>query len=167
MESPCSYTDNHAIITEHHITHYRGKKRKLLFWYPLLDIFYKQVQISRLNIRPHIKWAVSLVILHMVTSVFLQGLCGYIWVNIVTLSPQRGVYNWNVFIHLCTIFPAHTWRRCEHHNVVYSIYTRKFTRRASKTRCVLFAAVWHEHGVIIRHVLFAAGWREPGVCYHI
>ena len=44
-------------------------------------IFYKQVQISRSDIRPHIKWAVSLVILHMVTSIFLQGLCGYIWVN--------------------------------------------------------------------------------------
>ena len=53
-------------------------------------IFYKQVQISRSDIRPHIKWAVSLVILHMVTSIFLQGLCGYIWVNILTLSPQRG-----------------------------------------------------------------------------
>ena len=54
-------------------------------------IFYKQVQISRSDIRPHIKWAVSLVILHMVTSIFLQGLCGYIWVNILTLSPQRGI----------------------------------------------------------------------------
>ena len=52
--------------------------------------FYKQVQISRSDIRPHIKWAVSLVILHMVTSISLQGLCGYIWVNILTLSPQRG-----------------------------------------------------------------------------
>ena len=38
-----------------------------------------------------IKWAVSLVILHMVTSIFLRGLCGYIWVNILTLSPQRGL----------------------------------------------------------------------------
>ena len=53
-------------------------------------IFYKQVQISRSDIRPHIKWAVSLVILHMVTSIFLQALCGYIWVNILTLSPRRG-----------------------------------------------------------------------------
>ena len=52
---------------------------------------YKQVQISRSDIRPHIKWAVSLVILHMVTSIFLQGLCGYIWVNILTLSPRRGL----------------------------------------------------------------------------
>ena len=30
--------------------------------------FYKQVQISRSDIRPHIKWAVSLVILHMITK---------------------------------------------------------------------------------------------------
>ena len=34
-------------------------------------------------------WAVGLVILHMVTSIFLRRLCGYIWVNIITLSPQR------------------------------------------------------------------------------
>ena len=54
-------------------------------------IFYKQVQIRRSDIRPHIKWAVSLVILHMVTSIFLQGLCGYIWVNILTLSPRRAI----------------------------------------------------------------------------
>ena len=26
----------------------------------------------------------------MVTSIFLQGLCGYIWVNILTSSTQRG-----------------------------------------------------------------------------
>ena len=56
--------------------------------------FYKQVQISRSDIRPHIKWAVSLVILHMVTSIFLRALCGYIWVNILTLSP-RGVGQFN------------------------------------------------------------------------
>ena len=54
------------------------------------DTFYKQVQISRSDMRPHIKWAVSLVILHMITSIFLRALCGYIWVNILTLSP-RGV----------------------------------------------------------------------------
>ena len=53
--------------------------------------FYKHVQISRSDIRPHTKWAVSLVILHMVTSIFLWGLCGYIWVNILTLSPLRVV----------------------------------------------------------------------------
>ena len=50
--------------------------------------FYKQVQISRSDMRPHIKWAVSLVILHMITSIFLRALCGYIWVNILTLSPR-------------------------------------------------------------------------------
>ena len=50
--------------------------------------FYKQVLISRSDIRPHIKWAVSLVILHMITSMFLGALCGYIWVNILTFSPR-------------------------------------------------------------------------------
>ena len=52
--------------------------------------FYKQVQISRSYIRPHIKWAVSLVILHMVTSIFLPGLCGCIWVNIL-YHPGGGI----------------------------------------------------------------------------
>ena len=63
--------------------------------------FYKQVQISRSDIRPHIKWAVSLVILHMVTSISLQGLCGYIWVNILTLSPQRVIAFKCVFLVVC------------------------------------------------------------------
>ena len=60
---------------------------------PLLDhtFKYKQVQISRSDIRPHIKWAVSLVILHMVTSIFLWALCGYVWVNILTLSPRGSI----------------------------------------------------------------------------
>ena len=59
------------------------------------------LQISRSDIRPHIKWAVSLVILHMVTSIFLWGLCGYIWVNILTLSPQR-VTSLRTFLHVYT-----------------------------------------------------------------
>ena len=63
--------------------------------------FYKQVQISRSDIRPHIKWAVSLVILHMVTSMSLQGLCGYIWVNILTLSPQRVSFSCRYFRKEC------------------------------------------------------------------
>ena len=59
---------------------------------------------------------------------------------------------------------SHRFMRCCKHILL----TRKFTRRASKRRCVVFAVVWREPGVIIRRVLFAAGWREPGiVCYHI
>ena len=58
------------------------------FFYFLQTSANQQIRLS--DIRPHIKWAVSLVILHMVTSISLQGLCGYICVNILTLSPQRG-----------------------------------------------------------------------------
>ena len=64
--------------------------------------FYKQVQISRSDIRPHIKWAVSLVILHMITSIFLPALCGYIWVNILTLSPRGGL-SWEKL----------SWEKCD------------------------------------------------------
>ena len=42
-----------------------------------VSYFYKQVQISRSYIRPHIKWAVSLVIVHMITSILLRG---FVWV---------------------------------------------------------------------------------------
>ena len=64
-------------------------------------LFYKQVQISRSDIKPHIKWAVSLVILHMVTSIFLRALCGYIWVNMLALSPRGAVY-----LLTCTYAPS-------------------------------------------------------------
>ena len=67
---------------------------------------YKQVQISRSDIRPHIKWAVSLVILHMVTSIFLRALCGYVWVNILTLSP-RGYIVLEKAPHIFGYFSGH------------------------------------------------------------
>ena len=74
-------------------------------------IFYKQVQISRSDIRPHIKWAVSLVILHMVTSISLQGLCGYIWVNILTLSPQRVNFERKETFHFYIVNPLNVASR--------------------------------------------------------
>ena len=63
------------------------------FWFVLFNDTWSQVQvqISRSDIRPHIKWAVSLVILHMLNSIFLRALCGYIWVNILTLSPRGDI----------------------------------------------------------------------------
>ena len=79
------------------------------------------------------------------------------------LSPQL----YNVFIDdlSCNLRSIPIGCYIEHECVNH---TRKFTRRASKRHCVLFAAVWREPGVMIRRVLFAAGWREPGVvCYHI
>ena len=42
------------------------------------------LQITRSDIRPHIKWSVWW--LHMISLIFLRGLCGYIWVTILTLS---------------------------------------------------------------------------------
>ena len=51
---------------------------------------YKQVQISRSDIRPHIKWAVSLVILHMVTSIFL-GLCVGMYGLTYSLHHPEGI----------------------------------------------------------------------------
>ena len=79
--------------------------------------FYKQVQISRSDIRPHIKWAVSLVILHMVTSIFLWALCGYIWVNILTLSPRGGylLFELDSFCNdTCALFSS-MYMMCHHH----------------------------------------------------
>ena len=52
--------------------------------------FYKQVQISGSDIGPHRMWAVSLVILHTVTSIFLRGSCGYIYGLTCSLHHPRG-----------------------------------------------------------------------------
>ena len=69
--------------------------------------FYEQVLISRSDIKPHIKWAVSLVILHMITSIFLRAVCGYIWVNILTLSPRgEQCVPWNDLIMLSEVFSS-------------------------------------------------------------
>ena len=50
--------------------------------------------------------------LHMVTLIFLQGLCGYVWVNMLTLSPSRVSRDSHVKVkkhdpppHIC---PTHT-----------------------------------------------------------
>ena len=53
-----------------------------------MTILFQNLQITRSDIRSHTKW-LSAWWLHMVTSVFLRGLCGYIWVNILTVSPLR------------------------------------------------------------------------------
>ena len=50
--------------------------------------FYKQVQISRSDTRPHIKWAVSLVILHMITSIFLRACVGIYGLTYSLYHPE-------------------------------------------------------------------------------
>ena len=46
------------------------------------------LQITVPEIRPQVKWAVNLVIAVMVISIFHRGLCGYLWVNMLTLLPH-------------------------------------------------------------------------------
>ena len=48
--------------------------------------FFSCLQITKSDLRPYIKWAISLVIAagHLI---LLKGLCGYAWVNMLTLSP--------------------------------------------------------------------------------
>ena len=58
------------------------------------------------------KWAVSLVIV-MVALIFLGGLCGYVWVNILTLSPPRD-YN-----QLGACIKWHTSSRELHLTILY------------------------------------------------
>ena len=55
----------------------------------IYDHTFLNLQITRPDIRPHMKWAVSLVIAYMATLIFLRELCGNVWVNILTLSPPR------------------------------------------------------------------------------
>ena len=47
------------------------------------------LQITRSDIRPHIKWAVSLVICIYGHFNFPRGLCGYVWVNILIFITPR------------------------------------------------------------------------------
>ena len=54
----------------------------------MYDHTFLNLQINRSDIRPHIKWAVSLVIAYA-TLMFLRGLYGYVRVNILTLSLMR------------------------------------------------------------------------------
>ena len=79
----------------------------------MYDHIFINLQINRLDIRPHIKWAVSLVILHMVTSIFLQGLCGYVWVNMAVNKVEDLEHEtlsiMAVFLYCCpdyTSYPA-------------------------------------------------------------
>ena len=54
-----------------------------------MTILFQNLQITRSDIRPHIKWAVSLVTAYGHFNLPQGGLCGYVWVNILTLSPPR------------------------------------------------------------------------------
>ena len=57
-------------------------------------ILFLNLQITRSNIRPHTRWAVSLVIVHdhMATLIFLRVLCGCIWVNTTHFITTEGVH---------------------------------------------------------------------------
>ena len=49
----------------------------------------------------------SLMILHMITSIFLRALCGYIWVNILTLLPRgEGRLAWWLMAFLHSVWTA-------------------------------------------------------------
>ena len=88
-----------------HITHVAVNTQRQMVWFAFvlfndtwyqeghsvscITILFSKLQITRSEIRPRREWAVSLLIAYMVTSIFLSGLCGYIWVNILTLSPPR------------------------------------------------------------------------------
>ena len=51
-----------------------------------MTILFLNLQIIKSDIGAHIKLAVSLVIALLI---FLGGLCRYVWVNILPLSPPR------------------------------------------------------------------------------
>ena len=57
-------------------------------WFHIWPRSFLCMRITRSDIRLHVKWAVSLVIADG-WLIFLRGLCGYVWVNILTLSPPR------------------------------------------------------------------------------
>ena len=72
-----------------------------------MTMLFLNLEITTSDITPHKKLAVSLVIAHG-HLIFLRGLCGYVWVNILTLSSPRGDFL-VVTIHSksCSVFKIH------------------------------------------------------------
>ena len=112
-------------------------------------IFNKQVQISRSDIRPHIKWAVSLVILHMVTSISLQGLCGYIWVNILTLSPHRA-------------FSAFYLQNCSTSVTLQNVVQNSFRKQNSMPSSLQYCILTENLSLIAALSFSLSLWRSAG-----
>ena len=54
----------------------------------MYDYTFLNLQITRSDIRPHVKWGVSLVTAYDYFNL-PQGFVGYVWANILTLSPLR------------------------------------------------------------------------------
>ena len=52
---------------------------------------FQGLQITRADIRPQVRWAVNLVIADCDFSL-PQGLCVYVWANILTLPTPEGIY---------------------------------------------------------------------------
>ena len=57
-------------------------------WCHVWPYYFQCLQITKSDIRPQVKWAVTLVIADGHFNL-PQGLCGYIWTNIFLLSPYR------------------------------------------------------------------------------
>ena len=88
-------------------------------------ILFLSLQITRSDIRPHIKWAVSLV-MYMVTLIFLGVLCGYLRVSILTSSTLMGeMLVFNTQTNVCHM--VHLWRKICRYCVL------KFTTNISNT----------------------------------
>ena len=79
------------------------------------------VYTCKSDIRPYIKWAVSLVIF---TSIFLRGLCGYIWVNILTLSPQDFRRSYSISINSRTYARIYITEAFSFHFNLFNIQDR-------------------------------------------
>ena len=71
--------------------------------------------------------------LHIVTLIFFRGLCGYVWVNILTLSPPRGLRIRVCLLMLCNIL--FTAQKC---NLSYCITMCSSQYRRLLARCSLF-----------------------------
>ena len=89
-------------------------------------ILFQRLLITRPDIRPHVKWAVSLVIADGYL-IFLTG--GYVWFNILTWSPLRTgqMEEFKILVAFTTN---------EHHqNTRQYFYTTR--PRLTRVRCVL------------------------------
>ena len=93
-----------------------------------LTISCQNLQITRSNIRPHKKWAISLVLAggHLI---FLMGLSECVWSNILTLSPERVTFLLRIVTMWVSLIKD-TWQRALH-SYLYILQSQIFSWAAS------------------------------------
>ena len=125
-----------------------------------MTILFLNLQIIRLNIRPHIKWAVSLVIAYGQTLIFLRNLCGYRMYGLIYslyhLSPPRVVTTVRAFEYTkrCLISPSGYFMQESDRIMIWGILRKKYIRKKYITPGISMGKKLHTWRVSLLIVFF-------------